>query len=59
MDNGPVSEGSCRVGILKRADSGRLREEADYPPSFCVQDQDQQANPPLAEESRVRGRQGR
>lgn len=35
-----------------------MREEADYPPSFCVWDQDQQANPPLGEESRVKGRGG-
>lgn len=35
-----------------------MREEADYPPSFCVWDQDQQANPPLGEESRVKGEEG-
>lgn len=46
------------MGILKRADSGWMREEADYPPSFCVWDQDQQANPPLGEETRVKGKGG-
>lgn len=36
-----------------------MREEADYPPSFCVWDQDQQANPPLGEERRGEGSKGR
>lgn len=46
------------IGILKGTDSGRMREEADYPPSFCVWDQDQKANPSLDEESRVKGDDG-
>lgn len=40
--------------LLKRSDSGRMTEEADYPLSYCVWDQDQQANPPLREESRAK-----
>lgn len=35
-----------------------MREEADYPPSFCVWDQDQGENPPLDEESRAKGEDG-
>lgn len=34
--------GSMAWEFSKRADSWRMREEADYPPSFCVWDQDQQ-----------------
>lgn len=54
MCNSPLM-GSTAWEFLKRADSCRMREEADYPPSFCVWDQDQRVNPPLDEESRARG----
>lgn len=57
MCNSPLTE-SMAWEFLKRSDSGRMREEADYPPSFCVWDQDQQANPPLDEESRAKGEDG-
>lgn len=40
--------------LLRRAHSGRMTEEADYPPSYCVRDQDKQANPPLREDSGVK-----
>lgn len=35
-----------------------MKEEAVYPASFCVWDQDQRANPPLDEESRAKGEDG-
>lgn len=57
MCNSPLM-GSTAWEFLKRADSCRMREEADYPPSFCVWDQDQRVNPPLDEESWARGEDG-
>lgn len=39
--------------LLKRVNSNQTREEAD-PASFCVWDQDQEANPPSGDE-RERG----
>lgn len=50
--------GSVAWEFLERVDSCRMREEADYPPSFCVWDQDQRANPPLDEERRAKGEDG-
>lgn len=57
MSNSPLM-GSTAWEFSKRADSWRMREEADYPPSFCVWDQDQRANPPLDEESGAKGEDG-
>lgn len=50
--------GSTAWAFSKRVASWRMREEADYPPSFCVWDQDQRENPPLDEESRAKGEDG-
>lgn len=38
--------------LLNRVSSNRMREEADYPASFCVWDQDQEANPPFGDRRR-------
>lgn len=38
--------------LLNRVSSNRMREEADYPASFCVWDQDQEANPPFGDRQR-------
>lgn len=45
--NGWILDG---VHLLKRVSSNWMREEADYPASFCVWDQDQEANPPFGDE---------
>lgn len=38
--------------LLNGVSSNRMREEADYPASFCVWDQDQGANPPFGDRQR-------
>lgn len=50
--------GSTALGIFKEGRLTADEEEADYPASFCVWDQDQRANPPLDEESRAKGEDG-